>query len=60
MNNENIEILEQSVEEMIKILEQKYPDIRTKKYEKGDDTWTFKERMILGLSLEIAIAGYRD
>lgn len=46
-------LITDAVNAMIMVLRQKYPDICTKEYEKGLDMTTFRDRMIMGLSLEL-------
>ena len=46
-------LINDAVNAMMMVLRQRYPDIFTKEYEKGLDITTFRDRMIMGLSLEL-------
>lgn len=52
------EYITKPVEALMNELEKYFPDVRTKKYEKGNSYWVFSERMELGLFLELIFSGY--
>lgn len=52
-----VHIVDRAVEEGLKVLKEINPDIHMLKYEKGDDLWVLKDRLVLGMMLELMFMG---
>lgn len=52
-----VDIVDRAVEEGLKVLKEINPDIHMLKYEKGDDLWVLKDRLVLGMMLELMFMG---